>query len=152
MRLSRSARTVTLTVHITTSVGWLALVACALAVRLWAELAVVGTALGSGLVLAAGSAYGLARYWWVLAKLAGSTAAVALGALSLSGTLPDRVQLGVRVVALGALLAMVVLSVAKPRGSCADSRDTDRTRPPSTSPRESVTVESRVTENPITKV
>lgn len=117
MRLSRSARTALLSIHITASVGWLVLVCSAttLAPYLWVSVVTVGASLASGLLLSTGSAYGLTRYWWVLAKLAGSTAVVALGSASLAGALPSAAQLGARVVTACALLAMVTLSVSKPR-------------------------------------
>lgn len=117
MRLSRSTRTALLSTHITASVSWLVLVAVAVVARpyTWAAVVVVALSLTTGYVLAAGSAYGLTRYWWVLAKLAGSTAMVALGALSLAGAVPQHAQLGARAVTLSTLLFMVTLSVAKPR-------------------------------------
>lgn len=117
MRLSRSTRTALLSIHITASVGWLVLVCAAvtMAPYFWVSVVTVGASLASGLLLSTGSAYGLTRYWWVLAKLAGSTAVVALASASLAGTLPAHAQLGARVVTAVVLLAMVALSVSKPR-------------------------------------
>jgi hypothetical protein len=90
-RLPRRVRTALLVVHVATSAGWLGLdgalvalqvtglhsgdpaarpgIAIAMAaIACWVLIPVVFAALCSGLVLALGTPWGLARHWWVLAK------------------------------------------------------------------------------------
>jgi hypothetical protein len=113
-RLSRPLHTVVLTWHITSAAGWFALVVAQLAEpREDLRRYLVGTAavaLVSGLVLALASQIGLFRYWWVVAKLAGSTLLAALGLASLAGwSIPWAPYVG-----LVALWGLIWLSVARP--------------------------------------
>lgn len=120
--LSRLTRVGVTTAHIAASLGWLALVVVVVVHPAWrVSVAVlvptVALSLGTGLVLALGTPYGLVRYWWILAKLCASVALVVAGSAALatgahwSGT-PLVVARWVLVVVL---FALVCLSVAKPR-------------------------------------
>lgn len=126
LRLSRSMRTAVLTWHILTSVGWFALAAVLVigpygadappvAVSSIALMPTVAVSIATGCALSAGSAYGLLRYWWVVAKLVATAVLVAFGLASLRGWLPHAWESGARLGAMAVLFAMVALSVAKPR-------------------------------------
>lgn len=110
-RLPRRARAALLTVHVTTSVGWVgldgALVAleitgmssASMAVRAgiatataviacWVLVPVVFSSLVSGLILALSTPWGLLRHWWVLAKCAIAGALTVAGLMFLVPQLP----------------------------------------------------------------
>lgn len=121
-RLPRLARVGVTTVHIAASLGWLALVMAVVVHPAWqVSVAVlvptVALSVGTGLVLALGTPYGLVRYWWILAKLCASVALVVAGSAVLaagghwSGTWVAVARWAGAVV----LSALVLLSVAKPR-------------------------------------
>jgi hypothetical protein len=119
-RLPRSARVAATAVHIVASLGWLALVVAVVAypaMQINAALLVptVAVSIGTGLVLALGTPYGLVRYWWILAKLATSVALAVAGSVALAGVLPRGAVLPGRIIALVVLFVLVCLSVAKPR-------------------------------------
>lgn len=152
-RLGRSARRAVLVVHVTASAGWLGLtlgllalgttaattgsaVSVEAAVRAmklfadWLLLPVAFLTLLSGLVLALGTAWGLARHRWVVTKFwltLATTAATAfvlrpgvdtaVTAVAAGGPLPDAgdVLFG-PVVSLSAYVFMTTISVLKPWG------------------------------------
>jgi hypothetical protein len=161
--MSPGVRKLSLTTHVVCSVGWLGAVAAflALAVRglttsdpqtvrtayeaarmiTWAVIVPLSVAaLATGLIQALGTAWGLARHYWVLAKLALILAATvllllhthpvdliadaALAAPPLGGGLrPLRIQLVFDAgAALATLLVTTALSVFKPRGLTAHGR------------------------------
>jgi hypothetical protein len=148
-RLPRRVRTALLVVHVATSAGWLGLdgalvalqvtglhsgdpaarpgIAIAMAaIACWVLIPVVFAALCSGLVLALGTPWGLARHWWVLAKSGIAVVLTTTGAALMLPHLPPvfageselgGVQtLAARSVALVLLLAAMGLSVVKPWG------------------------------------
>ncbi|WP_086173081.1 DUF2269 family protein [Streptomyces pharetrae] len=153
MTLSRPARRALLVVHVTASAGWLGLTLGLLALGItattsgsaqavaasvrsmklfadWLLLPAAFLTLLSGLVLALGTAWGLARHRWVYTKfwltLATTTATVlalrpgvteAVAAVSGGRPLPDAgdVLFG-PVVSLSAYLFMTAISVLKPWG------------------------------------
>jgi hypothetical protein len=98
----------------------MAVIAC------WVLIPVVCASLCTGLVLALGTSWGLARHWWLVAK---SGIAVVLTATGVALTLPrlpevlagqgepaQALTLAARSVALGLLLTATGLSVVKPWG------------------------------------
>ncbi|MGH3796027.1 MAG: hypothetical protein ACRDS0_29480 [Pseudonocardiaceae bacterium] len=148
-RLARSTRTALLTAHITASAGWFgfggALIAfevAALRTRnpglrtgladvtttiTWQILTpLVCVSLGTGVVLSLGTSWGVARYWWVVAKTIIAFAVTVTGAVMLAPRLPhvltgqvDPIQplaVAGQCAAMVALLAAMALSVAKPWG------------------------------------
>jgi hypothetical protein len=148
-RLSRRARVALLTVHVVMSVGWLGLdgalvtlgvtglstvdpvtrvgIATAMGVIVaWVLIPVVVVSMVSGLVLALSTPWGLARYWWVLAKCAIAIVLATTGVLLLLPRLPQviagdgepvRMQtLLARSAALLLLLLATGVSVVKPWG------------------------------------
>jgi hypothetical protein len=148
-RLPRRLRVALLVVHVAASAGWLGLdaalvaldviglnsgdpvvragvVAAMAVIACWVLIPVVCASLCSGLVLAMGTPWGLARHWWLVAK---SGIAVVLTATGVALTLPriagvvagegEPIQartLVARSVALGLLLAATGISVVKPWG------------------------------------
>ncbi|MFC9059406.1 DUF2269 family protein [Streptomyces sp. NPDC057074] len=153
MKLSRPARRALLVVHVVASAGWLGITLGLLALGLtaastaspatveagvrgmklfadWLLLPLAVLTLVSGVVLALGTAWGLARHRWVVTKfwltLATTTATVfalrpgvnaAFTAVAAGEPLPDAgdVLFG-PVVSLAAYLFMTVVSVLKPWG------------------------------------
>ncbi|MEJ1199507.1 MULTISPECIES: DUF2269 domain-containing protein [unclassified Streptomyces] len=153
MKLSRPARRVSLVVHVVASAGWLGLslgllalgataatTASALTVEAsvrgmklfadWLLLPLAFLTLSSGVVLALGTPWGLARHRWVYTKfwltLATATATVfalrpgvnsAVAAVAAGESLPDAgdVLFG-PVVSLSAYVFMTVISLLKPWG------------------------------------
>ncbi|MFH9571035.1 DUF2269 domain-containing protein [Streptomyces sp. NPDC017230] len=153
MKLSRPARRVLLVVHVVASAGWLGLTLGLLALGAtaattaspvtveasvrgmklfadWLLLPLAFLTFASGLVLALGTPWGLARHRWVFTKfwltLATATATVfalrpgvdaAVAAVAAGGPLPDagEVLFG-PVVSLSAYVFMTVISVLKPWG------------------------------------
>ena len=114
MRLSRPLHTVILTWHIIAAAGWFALVAAQIVLpqqdlrRYLVGAAAV--ALVTGIMLALASQIGLIRYWWVVAKLVGTSLLAALGLASLAGwSIPWAPCVGLVV-----LWGLVWLSVARP--------------------------------------
>jgi hypothetical protein len=148
-RLPRRLRAALLVVHVAASAGWLGLDAALVAldviglnsgdlvvragvgaamaiIACWVLIPVVCAALCSGLVLALGTSWGLARHWWLVAK---SGIAVVLTGTGVALTVPrlpevlagegepvQALTLAVRSVALGLLLTATGLSVVKPWG------------------------------------
>ena len=148
-RLPRRLRAALLVVHVATSAGWLGLDAALVAldviglnsgdpvvragvvvamtvIACWVLIPVVCASLCSGLVLALGTSWGLARHWWLVAK---SGIAVVLTATGVALTLPrvtgvlageaepvQALTLAARLVALGLLLTATGISVVKPWG------------------------------------
>ncbi|GAA3997414.1 membrane protein [Streptomyces plumbiresistens] len=153
VKLSRPARRASLVVHVAASAGWLGLTLGLLALGItatttgsavtveasvramklfadWLLLPLAFLTLLSGLVLALGTPWGLAKHRWVCTKfwltLATTTATVfalrpgvnsAVSAVAAGGPLPDAgdVLFG-PVVSLSAYLFMTVLSILKPWG------------------------------------
>ncbi|MER6169497.1 DUF2269 domain-containing protein [Streptomyces violaceorubidus] len=153
MKLSRPARRASLVVHVLASAAWLGLTlgllalgataatgaspaAVEAAVRCmklfadWLLLPLALLTLGSGLVLALGTPWGLARHRWVYTKFwltLGTTVATffalrpgadsAVAAVTAGGSLPDAgdVLFG-PVVSLSAYVFMTVISLLKPWG------------------------------------
>ncbi|MGW7282031.1 DUF2269 domain-containing protein [Streptomyces sp. NPDC054844] len=153
MKLSRPARRVTLVVHVVASAGWLGLSLGLLALGAtaattasaatveasvrgmklfadWLLLPLAFLTLSSGVVLALGTPWGLARHRWVYTKfwltLATATATVfalrpgvnsAVAAAAAGESLPDAgdVLFG-PVVSLSAYVFMTVISILKPWG------------------------------------
>ncbi|KUO16546.1 DUF2269 family protein [Streptomyces dysideae] len=156
MRLSRPARRASLVVHVAASASWLGLTLGLLALGItatttgsavtveasvramklfadWLLLPVAFLTLLSGLLLALGTPWGLARHRWVCTKfwltLATTTATVfalrpgansavaAVAAVAAGGPLPDpgEVLFG-PIVSLSAYVFMTVISVLKPWG------------------------------------
>jgi hypothetical protein len=153
MRLSRPARRASLVVHVAASASWLGLTLGLLALGItatttgsavtveasvramklfadWLLLPVAFLTLLSGLLLALGTLWGLARHRWVCTKfwltLATTTATVfalrpgvnsAVDAVAVGGPLPDpgEVLFG-PIVSLSAYVFMTVISVLKPWG------------------------------------
>ncbi|WP_203588008.1 hypothetical protein [Actinospica acidiphila] len=153
MKLDRPARRAFLVVHVVASAGWLGLSAGLLALGLaanttgspatveaavrsmrlfadWLLLPLAFLTLGSGLVLALGTPWGLARHRWVWTKfwltLATTTATAfalrpavndAVAAVSVGHALPDGedVLMG-PIVSLSAYVFMTAISVLKPWG------------------------------------
>ncbi|GGX78779.1 DUF2269 family protein [Streptomyces fructofermentans] len=153
MKLSRPVRRATLAVHAVASAGWLGLTLGLLALGItatttgsagtveasvramklfadWLLLPLAFLTLLSGLLLALGTPWGLARHRWVHTKfwltLATITATVlalrpgvadAVTAVSAGGPLPDPADvLAGPVVSLSAYLFMTVISILKPWG------------------------------------
>lgn len=153
-RLPRRGRTLLLTVHVAVSVGWFGLdgalvaleavalstgdsseragIAAALTVVVWVLIPVVVASLGSGLVLALSTPWGLARYWWVLIKCAIAAVLSVTGLLLMLPRLqqiiageaePLRMEVLIgRSIALALLLAATGLSVVKPWGKTPHGR------------------------------
>jgi hypothetical protein len=152
-RLGARARKVTLIVHLASAAAWLGMdvvlgvlvvgglgatpqVASAMAVAIgafigWPIVAVALLTLGSGVVLAVGSKYGLLRTWWVIVKLVltlvlivlvlvllvPSVAELATEARTLGDPFTlDQQMLFPPVVSSSALLFAMALSVIKPWG------------------------------------
>jgi hypothetical protein len=69
----------------------------------------------TGLALAAGSPWGLTRYWWVVAKLVGTAVLCAFGTVTLTGVLGPSAMFAGRFAALLLLFVLLMISVAKPR-------------------------------------
>ncbi|AQS66162.1 DUF2269 domain-containing protein [Streptomyces pactum] len=153
MKLSRPARRASLVVHVVASAGWLGLSLGLLALGVtaattaspvtveasvrgmklfadWLLLPLAFLTLSSGVVLALGTPWGLARHRWVYTKfwltLATTTATVfalrpgvnsAVAAVAAGGALPDagEVLFG-PVVSLSAYVFMTVISLLKPWG------------------------------------
>lgn len=114
MRLSRPFHTIIVTWHILATSGWFALVAVQLVMPRF-ELrpylvGVAGVALLTGFILAVASQIGLYRYWWVVAKLAGTALLATLGLASLAGWCVP----GASYIGLVVLWGLVWLSVARP--------------------------------------
>src|SRR5947209_814130 len=148
-RLPRRVRAALLTVHVAASAGWLGLdgalvvleviglhsddqalrtgisVAMA-AIACWILIPLVFASLCSGLVLAVGTQWGLARHWWLLAKTGIAAVLTATGVVLILPRLPhvlagegEPLQLrtvALRSVALVLLLTATGLSVVKPWG------------------------------------
>jgi hypothetical protein len=148
-RLPRRVRAALLVVHVVASAGWLGLDGALVALEMtslhsadpaaragiavvmgviacWVLIPVVFASLCSGLVLALGTQWGLARHWWIVAK---SGIAGVLTATGVALTLPrlpevlagdgepaQAFTLAARSVALGLLLTATALSVVKPWG------------------------------------
>lgn len=127
--LPRWARVTAVAVHMTGAIAWLSLLTAVTAVQastvghrdlilvtpasVGVLAALVAATAVSGVVLAAGTAWGFGRWRWLVAKqilvvvlLAGGTVAFVVDA----STLP------VRAVALGLLLAVIGVSMVKPGG------------------------------------
>lgn len=148
-RLPRRARAALLTVHVAASAGWLgldgALVALEViglhssdpalrtgisvtmaAIACWILIPLVFASLCSGLVLAVGTSWGLARHWWLLAKSGISLVLTVTGVALIVPRLPhvlagegEPIQvrtLALRSAALLLLLIATGLSVVKPWG------------------------------------
>lgn len=157
MALTSRLRSLTLTVHVTVSVGWLGAVLCSLAIGLtalvsddidvvrscyvvleqigWLVLAMSLASLLTGLVQSLGTAWGLFRHYWVIAKLTLNVFATTVLVLYMGtlGALAERADAGRSsgqgigdlrsgspvLHAGGALLLLITataLSVYKPRG------------------------------------
>jgi DMSO/TMAO reductase YedYZ heme-binding membrane subunit len=155
--MSRGTRRFALTTHVTTSVGWLGAVAAFLALALagltspdaelvraaYQAMAVIGwvvivplavASLVTGIIQSLGTAWGLFRQWWVVAKLVITVPATILllvhmppishvASVAAEGTLSPtdlsdlRIQFVAQAIAaLGVLVVATVLSVYKPRG------------------------------------
>lgn len=155
--MARGVRRFALTVHVTASVGWFGAVAAFLALAVagltspdpqlvrgaylamaltgWAVIVPLALAsLLTGLVSSLGTAWGLVRHWWVVAKLVITVPAtilllvhmqpinyVADVAAQTTLTSADHAQLRIQfvaqaVAALVVLLTATILSVYKPRG------------------------------------
>ncbi|MGB9280771.1 MAG: hypothetical protein WCB57_11925, partial [Pseudonocardiaceae bacterium] len=92
----------------------------------WVLIPVVCASLCSGLVLALGTSWGLARHWWLVAKFVIAVMLTATGAVLTLPRLPEvlagegepvqAVTLAARSVALALLLIATGLSVVKPWG------------------------------------
>jgi len=79
----------------------------------WVLVPDVAAVLGTGVILAAASAWGLTRYWWLLGKL---FIAAVLSVYGLAAMLTATHTVCDRLVAAAALAAATVLSVVKPWG------------------------------------
>lgn len=148
-RLPRRVRSTLLTVHVAASAGWLGLMGALIvlevialqsvdlalqtgisvamaAIACWVLMPLVFASLCTGLVLALGTSWGLARHWWLIAK---SAIAAVLAITGMALMLPrlshvlagegEPIQLrtlAVRSVALVLLLLATGLSVVKPWG------------------------------------
>ncbi|WP_454326230.1 DUF2269 domain-containing protein [Streptomyces glaucescens] len=172
MKLSRPARRAFLVVHVAASAGWLGLTlgllalgttaattgsavaveASVRAMKLFADWLLLPAAfltLLSGLVLALGTAWGLARHRWVCTKfwltLATTTATAfalrpgvneAVAAVAAGRPLPDAgdVLFG-PVVSLSAYVFMTAISVLKPWGPTRRGRAARASRPTGAAPR-----------------
>ena len=141
-RLTQRVRLLVVTIHVITSVGMfgvtVALVTFQVAVgqlqasskpnqildlvsvRVLTPMAV--TALGTGVVLAVGSPWGLLRWRWIIAKLQISAMLSVVGLANLVGLLDPVTVLVARVCALVALVVMVAVSMAKPWGRARPQR------------------------------
>lgn len=148
-RLPRRVRAALLTVHVTASAGWLGLdgalvvleviglhsgdpalrtgISIAMsAIACWILIPLVFASLCSGLVLAVGTQWGLARHWWLIAKTGIAAVLTATGVALILPRLPhllagegEALQLrtvAMRSVALVLLLIATGLSVVKPWG------------------------------------
>lgn len=150
--LPRRWRRATVVAHIAASVGWLGLSLCLLVLAATARTAtdqatvvagyramavlastltipVSGTALLTGIVLAAGRPWGLTRQWWLLAKLGLTLAATAASILALPVLIDRAVRAAphpdpstannlviASTVAVATYTALVAISVVKPWG------------------------------------
>jgi hypothetical protein len=136
-------------VHVVASAGWLGLdgalvalevtglrsgnpavqagvVAAIAVIACWVLIPVVCASLCSGLVLALGTSWGLARHWWLVAKSGIAAVLTATGVVLTLPRLPEilagegepvqALTLAARSVALGLLLTATGLSVVKPWG------------------------------------
>ncbi|MBV9161760.1 MAG: hypothetical protein JO309_05245 [Pseudonocardiales bacterium] len=133
-RLSRQARAVVLTVHITMSVGWLGLDGALVALEVtglstvhptvgagiatatgviacWVLIPVVFSSLVSGLVLALSTPWGLVRHWWVIVKCGIAAVLTAAGLLYLLPQLPQIVAGGGEPAEMQTLIARSVALV-----------------------------------------
>ncbi|MGB8960842.1 MAG: hypothetical protein WCC38_02625 [Pseudonocardiaceae bacterium] len=161
-RLPRRIRAALLVVHVVASAGWLGLDGALVALQVtvlqsgdpavragvvvamtviacWVLIPVVCASLCSGLVLALGTSWGLARHWWLVAKFVIAVMLTATGAVLTLPRLPEvlagegepvqAVTLAARSVALALLLIATGLSVVKPWGKTqmAGSRGTPST-------------------------
>lgn len=161
-RLPRRIRAALLVVHVVASAGWLGLDGALVALQVtglqsgdpavragvvvamtviacWVLIPVVCASLCSGLVLALGTSWGLARHWWLVAKSGIAVMLTATGAVLTLPRLPEvlagegepvqAVTLAARSVALALLLIATGLSVVKPWGKTqlAGSRGTPST-------------------------
>lgn len=148
-RLPRRVRAALLTVHVAASAGWLGLdgalvvleviglhsddpalqtgISIAMAaIACWILIPLVFASLCSGLVLAVGTQWGLARHWWLIAKSGIAVVLTATGVALILPRLPhvlvgegEPLQLrtvAMRSVALVLLLIATGLSVVKPWG------------------------------------
>jgi len=148
-RLPRRVRAALLVVHVVASAGWLGLdgalvalemiglqsgdpairagvVAAMAVIACWVLIPVVCASLCSGLMLALGTSWGLARHWWLVAKSGIAIVLTATGVVLTVPRLPEvlagqgepvqALTLGARSVALGLLLTATGLSVVKPWG------------------------------------
>lgn len=127
-RLAKSVRTVLLAGHILTTMAWFTFGSILVTADFTTQQTlssyvavltigpVAAVALGTGIVLAAGSPWGLWRYWWIVSKITGSAALCAFGALGLAGWLRPSALFAGRCAALVVLFALLLVSVAKPRG------------------------------------
>lgn len=116
MQLPRPLRSVLLAWHITGSVSWFAF----LAGQVWLPwipfggllIVAVSVAVPTGVLLALTSQIGIIRYRWVVAKLVGTVAILAAGALSVCGHVVPYSRLA----AVGMLWGIIWLSAARPWG------------------------------------
>lgn len=147
-RLPRRVRAALVLVHVVASAGWLGLdgamvalevtglhsgdpevragIAVAIAILCWVLIPVVFTSLCTGLVLALGTSWGLARHWWLVGKAGIAVVLTATGVAMMLPRLdqvlagegePVQVQtLAARSGALVLLFAATGLSVVKPWG------------------------------------
>lgn len=122
MRLPRPLRGVLLTWHITGSVSWFAF----LVGQVWLPwfpfegllIIAASIAVPTGVLLALTSQIGFIRYRWVVAKLVGTVAVLAIAALSLCGHAAPYSRL----VAVAVLWGLIWLSTARPGGRTAYGR------------------------------
>jgi hypothetical protein len=168
-RLPRRVRAALLTVHVTASAGWLGLdgalvvleviglhsadpalrtgISIAMAaIACWILIPLVFASLCTGLVLAVGTQWGLARHWWLIAKTGIAAVLTATGVVLILPRLPhllagegEALQLrtvAMRSVALVLLLLATGLSVVKPWGKSrlAWSRKAQATQTTATAP------------------
>lgn len=127
--LPRWARVIAVTVHMTGAIAWLALLTAVTAVQaanvghrdlilvtpaaVDVVVVLVAATVASGLVLAAGTAWGFGRWRWLIAKQALVVVLLVGGTVAF---LVDASTLWVRAVALGLLLAVIGVSMVKPGG------------------------------------
>ena len=156
-RLRKTAYRVALTAHVLGSVGWFGVAVvvafCGIAATvttdpalpvalyramhasLWVSIPTGAIAVGTGVVLSLGTAWGLVRHWWVVAKIAISVAVIVTDAVvsssataSAAGTsTPESSSLRNGTVAHCIVLAVATgLSIFKPKGRTPHGR---RSRP-----------------------
>jgi hypothetical protein len=145
-RLRKTAHKVALTAHVLGSVGWfgVALVVAfcgitavvttdptlpvalyrAMHASLWLSIPIGAVAVCTGVVLSLGTAWGLARHWWVVAKIGISVAVIVTDALVISSATARAASTGTASSPLrdGTIAHCIVLAVAtglsifKPKG------------------------------------